>query len=145
VKDYCLGFGFDYDGDVLLIRKNKPAWMAGKLNGLGGAVEPGETPRDAMVREFNEECGILTRHEDWTAFAVMEFPKTGDRVFCFASILQGIMDGVYETTTAELVNLFEQNIVRFNDALPNLKWLVPLAWASVHNVGGWESPLIIRP
>jgi 8-oxo-dGTP pyrophosphatase MutT (NUDIX family) len=30
--------------EVLLIEKQKPAWQRGKLNGVGGKIEPGENP-----------------------------------------------------------------------------------------------------
>ena len=45
------------DGEILLIRK-KRGLGAGKINGPGGRIEPGETPRDAAVREAREELGI---------------------------------------------------------------------------------------
>ncbi len=43
--------------DVLLIRK-KRGLGAGKINGPGGRMEPGETPLDCAVREAQEELGI---------------------------------------------------------------------------------------
>lgn len=43
-------------GRVLLIRK-KRGLGAGKLNAPGGKVDPGETPREAAIREFEEEVG----------------------------------------------------------------------------------------
>jgi 8-oxo-dGTP diphosphatase len=42
---------------VLLIHK-KRGLGAGKINGPGGRIEPGETPRDAAVREVHEELGV---------------------------------------------------------------------------------------
>lgn len=50
---------------VVLIRKKKPAWQAGKLNGVGGKINQGEGARPAMVREFEEETGILVGEADW--------------------------------------------------------------------------------
>lgn len=62
MKRYVLGFAFDHLGRVALIRKNRPAWQAGKLNGVGGKAEDGEKAVDSMVREFLEETGVsLTR------------------------------------------------------------------------------------
>lgn len=55
-----------------MVKKARPAWQAGKLNGLGGRVEEGETPVDAMVREFREESGIHTKPKDWKLFAIMQ-------------------------------------------------------------------------
>ena len=49
----------DRVGDILLLRgaPDKKLW-AGKYNGLGGHVEPGETPYQAAVREVYEEAGL---------------------------------------------------------------------------------------
>ena len=44
-------------GKVLLIRK-KRGLGAGKINGPGGKLEPGESARDAAVREVQEEIGV---------------------------------------------------------------------------------------
>ncbi|MDH3733454.1 MAG: 8-oxo-dGTP diphosphatase [Gemmatimonadota bacterium] len=45
------------DGRILLIDK-KRGLGAGKLNGAGGKLDPGETPHEAAVREFEEELGV---------------------------------------------------------------------------------------
>lgn len=58
-KHYVAGFAFDPSGDrVVLIEKSRPTWQAGLLNGVGGHVERGETPTQAMRREFREEAGL---------------------------------------------------------------------------------------
>lgn len=46
--------------EVLLLRgaPDKKLW-AGKYNGLGGHIEPGETPRQTAVREVYEEAGLV--------------------------------------------------------------------------------------
>jgi 8-oxo-dGTP diphosphatase len=45
------------DGEVLLIRKQR-GLGAGKINGPGGKVDPGESPLEAAVRETQEELLI---------------------------------------------------------------------------------------
>jgi len=45
------------DGQILLIRK-KRGIGAGKINGPGGKIDPGETPRQCAVRETFEEVGL---------------------------------------------------------------------------------------
>ena len=55
MKEYVVGFMFSEE-----ILKNKPDWQAGRLNGVGGKVEPNEYPDQAMVREFEEETGVRT-------------------------------------------------------------------------------------
>ncbi len=51
------------DGRVLLIRK-KRGIGAGKINGPGGKVDPGETPLAAAVRETLEEVGVTALNPD---------------------------------------------------------------------------------
>lgn len=45
------------DGRVLLIRK-KRGLGAGKINGPGGKIEPGETALGSAIRETQEEIGV---------------------------------------------------------------------------------------
>jgi 8-oxo-dGTP diphosphatase len=44
-------------GEILLIRK-KRGLGAGKINGPGGRLEPGESALDCAVREVREELGV---------------------------------------------------------------------------------------
>lgn len=63
---YCLGFIFDANRDInLMIEKNRPKWQEGLHNGIGGKVENGENPIDAMVRECKEETGLEIPDEKW--------------------------------------------------------------------------------
>lgn len=60
------------DGQVLLIRK-KRGLGAGKFNGPGGRIEPGETPLQAAIREVEEEVrvspeGVRLAGELWFQF-----------------------------------------------------------------------------
>ncbi|XOV87926.1 MAG: 8-oxo-dGTP diphosphatase [Pseudomonadota bacterium] len=48
------------ESEVLLIRK-KRGLGAGKINGPGGRIEPGETPMDCAIRETQEELLITPR------------------------------------------------------------------------------------
>jgi 8-oxo-dGTP pyrophosphatase MutT (NUDIX family) len=74
--EYVTGFAFGCDGNgVLLIRKQKPAWQAGKLNGVGGKVEEFDwCLAEAMRREFQEETGIETTIEQWSYFGSHQKP-----------------------------------------------------------------------
>jgi 8-oxo-dGTP diphosphatase len=84
VVEYVVGFAFDTDGRVALIRKNRPEWQAGRLNGIGGHVEATDrTPWGAMCREWCEETGQPTP-ANWRKFVVMDFP--GARIHFFTAL-----------------------------------------------------------
>ncbi|MBU1050690.1 8-oxo-dGTP diphosphatase [Candidatus Bipolaricaulota bacterium] len=42
----------------VLLGKKKRGFGMGKLNGIGGKLEPGELPDDGVIREVEEEVGI---------------------------------------------------------------------------------------
>lgn len=114
---------------VALIRKARPAWQAGKLNGIGGRVNPGETPLDAQVREFREETEVdgLTR-DDWRPFAVLSGKDDNGQwtvVFFAARTTQAFdlqTDNDEKPEWLSLVGLLDRS-----DIVPNLKWLIPLS------------------
>ena len=56
--NYVLAFIYDKFGNILLIRKNRPEALAGKLNGIGGKVEENELPIAAVLREIKEETDL---------------------------------------------------------------------------------------
>lgn len=134
---YVVGFLFDEDErTVVLLRKNRPAWQAGKLNGMGGHVEPGESFDDAMVRECQEESG-LTLLQGWTRFA--ELRGHGMRMGCYRSSER---DAAQQVGAANDVGeRFELHSVQAVmsasvETIPNLRWLVPMAMST----SGWHWP-----
>lgn len=69
---YVCGFNFSCGFKfVTLIRKARPRWQAGKLNGVGGHIEGNELPEEAMAREFMEEAGGKTGTCQWKHFLTM--------------------------------------------------------------------------
>jgi 8-oxo-dGTP diphosphatase len=67
---FVVGFMFDRSmSNVVLIRKQKPEWQRGLLNGVGGKIENGEGAMEAMCREFHEETG--GSHTVWHQFCIM--------------------------------------------------------------------------
>ncbi len=51
----------DGDGRILLAQRPEGKNLAGLWEFPGGKVEPGETPEETVVRELQEELGIVTR------------------------------------------------------------------------------------
>lgn len=65
----------DRGARVCLARKMKKIG-AGCWNGYGGGIEPGESPRQAAAREFNEESGVTVSPDDLEKVAVVDFKNT---------------------------------------------------------------------
>jgi 8-oxo-dGTP diphosphatase len=61
------------DGQILLIEK-KRGLGAGKVNGPGGKVDPGETPEEAVVRETEEE--VCVRLDEIELAGILRFQFT---------------------------------------------------------------------
>jgi 8-oxo-dGTP pyrophosphatase MutT (NUDIX family) len=56
---YTLAFIFDPQGNVALVRKNRPANLASKWNGIGGKIEPDDINHFiAAARKLKEEADI---------------------------------------------------------------------------------------
>ncbi len=61
----------DRQDRVLLLRRGPTApWMPGRWNLPGGNIDPGETPREAAVREAKEEAGV--RIQDLSLLSVVD-------------------------------------------------------------------------
>lgn len=55
MKQYVVGFIFDPQMEHVLLLQRAKAPYKGLWNGIGGKIEPGESPEHAMVREYEEE------------------------------------------------------------------------------------------
>ncbi len=120
MESMVLGFVFNGSGDdVLLIRKARPKWQAGYLNGIGGHIEPGESPVEAMARECLEETGLVVGEWD----PVITFTCKGGTVFVFRAFCDAIYDAVSKTD--EPIYLSPVSALP-KDALDNLFWMIPM-------------------
>ena len=120
VTNYVAGFLFSTSGkQVALIQKTKPDWQKGKLNGIGGKIEEGETPLEAIRREFQEETGANVM--EWRQFVEMRWR---DAVIHFF-VAHG--DHGLTSITEEIVGWYDVDFLFNAPTLPNLRWLVPMA------------------
>lgn len=84
-------------GKTLMIHRIKKAndMHQGKWNGLGGKMEPGETPEECVIREVREESGLTIHNpvlkgiltfplfsinEDWYAFVFVAHEFEGELI-----------------------------------------------------------------
>jgi 8-oxo-dGTP diphosphatase len=111
---YVVGFAFNsFENAVVLIKKTHPEWQKGKLNGIGGHIEAGETPLEAMIREASEETGIETDF-NWVHYASMQ----GGDFECF----------VFKGSTGDIPN-------RYSDSGEEVSWQsLPLECPRIANL-----------
>ncbi|WP_120520533.1 8-oxo-dGTP diphosphatase [Arthrobacter celericrescens] len=60
-------------GRVVLLGQKKTGFGAGKVVGLGGHVEPGESDAEAACREVFEESGVTVREADLADAGTVRF------------------------------------------------------------------------
>lgn len=128
MQEYAVGF-VHTDDAVALIRKDRPEWQAGFLNGIGGKLEKGETPLEAMIRECKEEAGRYVG--PWEHFLTLE--GTTARVFCFA-VYDEDKEHIYKLEQqpgeSEPIEVWFMNWlntgIEESETVPNLKWIIPL-------------------
>lgn len=111
----------DHELNVLMIEKLKPEWQKGKLNGVGGKVEPNELVLEAMAREFAEEAGKVGAA--WEVRVTLVVPGKAKIHFCLArgesfALPPACNEGSFEWVAVS--RLYEHTTI------PNLRWLVPL-------------------
>jgi len=125
--EFCAGLLFNEELDrVVLIEKNRPHFMQGYLNAIGGKVESKDScPRAAQIREFEEETGVYIYN--WVNFARLQgsewevhFYKTKAPNF--------VLDKCYSKTD-EKVSIYSVKdiITEQYKTLNNVPWLVSMA------------------
>lgn len=92
------------DGHTLMLHRVKKAndMHEGKWNGLGGKLEPGESPEECAIREIREEAGLQVHH--LTLKGVLTFPAFDEFEdwYCFVYIVDDF--------SGELINSTEGNL-----------------------------------
>lgn len=143
MKEFCLGFAFPTvelsREEVVLIRKEKPDFQKGKLNGIGGKVENGETGVGAMVREFREETGVDTLAEEWKH--VCTFIIEDCHIHVFTS--NHCRFGACRTMEEEQIMIRQVSSLWSYYKMENLGWLVPMCLTALQNPGCFH-PLLVE-
>jgi 8-oxo-dGTP diphosphatase len=137
IQNYVVGFLFDPTlSRVVLIRKEKPAWQKGLLNGVGGKVELNESFEEAMAREFAEETGEWVSH--WTKFTEVYIPNHNDPTYDKTDPTHNIILEMFYAVSSQLhrcrsitVEQLEihnvEDVMNYTDMVPNLRWIIQMA------------------
>lgn len=122
---YVLGFLLDIKKEnVVLIKKTKPEWQIDHLNGLGGTVELfDDTLHAAMVREFEEETGIVINN--WKEYAFIEYPTS--TIVIFKSFVEDLYKLNLSSPTEEIVGIYPIKDLPNLRIVSYLNWLIPMA------------------
>jgi 8-oxo-dGTP diphosphatase len=140
MNEMVAGFCFDDDRQsVLLILKNTPDWQKGNYNGIGGKIDLGERPLEAMIREFQEVTGLVVL--GWNRFCTLEGP--GWRVHFFRAFENyDYLNGPLTVKSAEgEIHLLKIQYLMKVPRIRNLDWLIPMAlsmddyWAAEFEIG----------
>ena len=119
--EYVLALLFTPDGhEIVLVRKTRPPWQAGRVNALGGKLHDGESLLDAARREVREEAGVDI--ERWEEFLVWE-----DREYRLRAV-RAFDDAARRARTSEDQEVFLADVRSLpGNVIDNLRWIIPLA------------------
>lgn len=132
MKHYVIGLVFNNDREqVLLIEKLKPNWMRGRWNGIGGKIEEGELPIEAMHGESLEETGC-----DHDYKHCLTFVCPGGTVFVYKAI-SGFHNIPYKQIENEKLKCFDiENLPE--KLMDNLRWMIPFCLSSI------QMPIVVH-
>jgi 8-oxo-dGTP diphosphatase len=112
---------------VLLLRKARPEWQVGRLNGVGGHKEDVDTTFEStMRREFLEETGVQV--DDWAAMGEMGGDDWFVVAFCAKAPIEVLKKAVQNTKDKdERAEIWPSTIHTRSQVVGNVAWLVPMA------------------
>lgn len=129
MRNYVLAFMVNATkNQILLIKKKRPAFQAGKMNGIGGKIEGDETPVEAIIREVEEETGLKTTEYEWANFGEMRLPD-GGKVHLFKTFRDDLENALSMTDEEVVVMDIDYNVLK-PLVMPNLIWLIDVAMDS---------------
>lgn len=124
---YVVGFLFAAELDrVVLIRKARPRWQRGLLNGVGGKAEQGESAQAAIEREFREEAGVLIPQLCWRHYLTLDVSAGASGALCHFLEARSSRVTDCHTVTDEPIEVHCLRPLP-RDALYSLHWEIPLA------------------
>lgn len=139
MKDMVIGFAFrEQDQAVLLIEKIKPPWQHGRINGVGGKVELGESADQAMTREFLEETDVRVLEGDWVMFCRLYDATYDGNLWIYKTMLTQDQVAHVNSITDEQLRWMSTIIPLPSMVIGNLHWLVPMAQCRNTYMQGFE-------
>lgn len=134
MKKYVIVFVKD-ESRILMVLKNRPAKMAGRLNLPGGKVEP--TDADSLAaayRELKEEAGLDAKSLKYFGKIIVEKDELGYDVIidCIEAVVDPSQQISPRPEETEIVSWHEWSLLMNDDRLmPNLRVIIPLVYAGI--------------
>lgn len=121
---FVVGFAFNKKANsILLMKKDHPDWQKGLLNGIGGKIERGELPFDAMHRECKEETGLVL---DWEGRGIMKGTNNDGHAFlCWIFYAYSEKIHKFKQIEKELLEVYSLAHVPYHSVVQNLNFLIP--------------------
>ena len=117
-----------HNGKTLMLYRNKKQndIHEGKWNGLGGKLNPGETPEECATRELFEESGLQTKNPSLRG--VLTFPEfsAGEDWYVFVFVIEEFEGDLIESDEGHLEWIDDDQLLDLNlweGDLIFLKWL----------------------
>ena len=118
-------FAVSNTGCIALLEK-KSGPHIGLLNGIGGKIEPGECPEEAMTREFTEEAGVHISEIGWDMRVELTGHDKSWRVYFFVAKMS---DPLFNQITAQeeepIYIIDDIDSICWEQCVPNLRWIIP--------------------
>lgn len=99
---YTLAF-IKYQESILMLNRSKSPWL-GMWNGLGGKIQPEETPLQSIQRELHEEMGVFfdsSHIHDVGILTWNDFDAQGQGIHMYMIELEKPLEGLFPRQTEE--------------------------------------------
>ena len=124
---YVGAFAFNKDKTkVALIQKNRPTFLVGMYNVIGGHIEPEDTSyATAMSREFEEEAGLFINPEKWRYYGKLIGSKF--EIYFYDIKLEDDEFAQIRTVEDEIVQTFDVGSVKELPLAPHVDFFFDIA------------------
>ncbi len=92
------------DGQTLMIHRIKKAndMHEGKWNGLGGKLDPGESPEECALREIFEESGLRVRNPQLKGFLTFPLFANDEDWYVFVYVVKDFEGELIDSSEGDL-------------------------------------------
>lgn len=144
--EYVLIYAYRPDGKITLVLKDRPASQKGKLNLVGGKIEPGEEPFFAAIREFKEETGLDIVSPQFSGMVSgVDF-----KIYCFSVKIEDKFEIKPMEGETELVDWYDLSVISDSRLMKNLRVVIPLfnsgmtGWTIKDDLSQTDNDIVVR-